>query len=69
MLELIYWYFKDKKMAANHNFNNKVIKRILIAINDQKYSEETLEIKLSFDGNDFSTYQLTKMLNFIRKYY
>ena len=50
-------------MGANHNFNNKVIKRILIAIDDQKYSDETLEIKLSFDGNDFSTCKLSKILN------
>ena len=52
-----------QRMAATLNLNNKIIKRILIGIDDQKYSDETLEIKLSFDGNDFSTCQLTKILN------
>lgn len=56
-------------MELNHdsNYNGKWIKKILISIDKQIYSDETLEIKISCDGNRFLTCKL-KIKLYMNKY-
>lgn len=46
-----------------NDYDDKFIKKILIAISDEKYNEEKLEVKISCDRDNLSTYVLKKIVN------